>query len=73
MLTQTYTVPGATRFWSGLDLVGDGTFWAADYYSSDVYRFDLASGVVLSSFNTGTAPLTVVSVAVVKAGALACR
>jgi len=65
-LAQTYTVPGPTRYWAGLDLVGDGTFWAADYYSSDVYRFDLASGTVLASFNSGTPPLTVVGVAVVK-------
>jgi len=66
-LAQTYTVPGPTRYWGGLDLVGDGTFWAADYYSSDVYRFDLASGTVLARFNSGTPPFTVVGVAVVKA------
>jgi streptogramin lyase len=65
-LVQTYAVPGATRLWSGLDLGGDGTFWAADYYSSWIFRFDIATGLVLASFNTGTAPLTVVSVAVVK-------
>jgi len=72
VLVQTYSVPGATRYWGGLDLAGDGTFWAADYYSSNVYRFDLAGGAVLASFNTGTSPLTVVGVAVVKLGSLVC-
>jgi len=71
-LVQTYTAPGATRYWSGLDLVGDGTFWVADYNTSDVYRFDLATGDAVASFNTGTATQTVISVAVVKAGAVVC-
>ncbi len=71
-LVQTYVVPGPTRYWAGLDLVGDGTFWAADYYSSNVYRFDLASGAVLSSFNTGTPSFTAVGVAVVKPGSVVC-
>jgi hypothetical protein len=31
-----------------------------------VYRFDLATGAVLSAFNTGTPPHTVVDVAVRK-------
>jgi outer membrane protein assembly factor BamB len=70
-LLQTYTVPG-TRYWVGLDLVGDGTFWVADYLTSDVYRFDIATGAVVASFNTGTASQTVISVAVVKAGAVVC-
>ena len=26
-LAGTYAVPGAPGFWSGLDLVGDGSFW----------------------------------------------
>jgi len=64
-LVQTYEVaePG---FWAGLDLVGDGTFWAADYETSNVYKFDLTTGTVLSSFNAGTAPHTVVGVRVKK-------
>lgn len=45
---------------------GDGTFWAGNYESSNVYRFDLATGTVLSSFNTGTAAHTVVDVLVRK-------
>jgi len=64
-LVQTYEVaePG---FWAGLDLVGDGTFWAANYETSNVYKFDLTTGTVLSSFNAGTAPHTVVGVRVKK-------
>lgn len=63
-LVQTYRVSGEYRLWTGLDLVGDGTFWAGNYESSNVYRFDLATGAVLSAFNTGTAPHTVVDVVV---------
>jgi hypothetical protein len=70
LLIQTYTVPtgsnGNSNFWAGLDLVGDGTFWAGNYESSNVYRFDLASGAVLFSFNTGTPSRTVVGVRVKK-------
>jgi streptogramin lyase len=71
-LVQTFTAPGATRYWSGLDLAGDGTFWVADYNTSDVYRFDLATGAAVASFNAGTATQTVISVAVVKASAVIC-
>ena len=52
--TQTYQIPGEPSLWSGLDLVGDGTFWAGNYQSSNVYRFDLATGAVRAQFNTGT-------------------
>jgi outer membrane protein assembly factor BamB len=65
-LVQTYRVSGEFRPWTGLDLVGDGTFWAGNYESSNVYRFDLVTGAVLSAFNTGTAPHTVVDVLVRK-------
>lgn len=66
VLVQTYEVPGESSPWAGLDLVGDGTFWAANYESSNVYRFDLATGAVLSSFNTGTPPHTAVGVSIKK-------
>ena len=49
-----------------LDLVDDGTFWAGNYFSSNVYRFDLATGALLASFNTGTPANTVVGVRVKK-------
>jgi hypothetical protein len=65
-LIRTYSIPGETRPWTGLDLVGDGTFWAGNYESSNVYRFDLGTGSVLDSFNTGTPPHTVVGIRVMK-------
>lgn len=61
---QSYDVPGEPELWIGLDLAGDGTFWAANYGSSSVYRFDLATGTVLSSFNTGTPTTTIKDVLV---------
>ena len=64
-LVQTYAVP-EPALWAGLDLVGDGTFWAANYETSNVYRFDLTSGIVLGSFNAGTPSHTVVGVRVKK-------
>ena len=64
-LVQTYSVStGEAQFWAGLDLVGDGTFWAINYYSSNVYKFDLTTGAVLASFNTGTPTATAVDVRV---------
>ena len=65
-LLRTYQVGGESAPWTGLDLVGDGSFWAGNYESSNVYRFDLATGTVLSAFNTGTPPHTVVDVLVKK-------
>lgn len=64
--TQTYQIPGEPSLWAGLDLVGDGTFWAANYQSSNVYRFDLASGAVRAGFNTGSPAHTVVGIRVKK-------
>lgn len=53
MLVQTYTVVGEPSPWAGLDLVGDGTFWAGNYYSGNVYRFHLDTGAVHSGFSAG--------------------
>jgi outer membrane protein assembly factor BamB len=64
VVTRTYSIPGEESLWSGLDLVGDGTFWAGNYRSSNVYRFDLATGAVRASFNAGSPPNTVVGVRV---------
>jgi len=64
-LVQTYSVsPDEAQYWAGLDLVGDGTFWVVNYYSSNVYKFDLTTGTVLASFNTGTPSETAVDVRV---------
>jgi hypothetical protein len=68
-LIQTYQAStGEPQYWAGLDLVGDGTFWAVNQYASNVYRFDLASGAVVGSFNTGTPPITAVAVVVSRGG-----
>jgi outer membrane protein assembly factor BamB len=63
---QTYEIPGEPSLWAGLDLVGDGTFWAGNYQSSNVYRFDLATGAVRARFNTNTPAATVVGIRVRK-------
>lgn len=52
-LLQTYDAPGEDC-WSALAPDGDGTsFWATDYCTSDVVRFDLAQASVISRFNAG--------------------
>ncbi len=66
VVTQTYEVPGENTLWAGLDLVGDGTFWVVNYYTSNVYRFNLAGGAPIASFNTGTPEQTVVAIRVVR-------
>jgi streptogramin lyase len=63
-VAQTYTVTNESQYWAGLDLVGDGTFWAINYYTSNVYRFNLTSGAVVASFNTGTPADTAVDIRV---------
>ena len=65
-LVQTYAVAGEPSVWAGIALVGDGTFWAANYESSNVHRFNLTSGALVSTFNTGTPSHTAVAVAVKK-------
>lgn len=63
-LVQTYGVPGEESLWSGLELAGDGTFWVGNYWTSNVYRFDVATGAVRARFNTGTPANTVVGIRV---------
>jgi hypothetical protein len=65
-LVQTYSIPGESSLWVGLDLVGDGTFWVGNYETSNVYRFDLTTGAVVGRFNTGTDTHTVIGVSVKK-------
>ena len=64
VLVQSYSVTGESQIWAGLDLVGDGTFLAANYATSNVYKFDLSSGSVLATFNTGTAANTAIAITV---------
>jgi hypothetical protein len=61
---QLYLVPGESSYFTGLDSNGDGTFWATNLATSNVFRFDIQTGAVLSVFNTGTPPWTAVGVAV---------
>jgi hypothetical protein len=50
---QTYDAPGEDC-WSALALDSDGaSFWATDYCTSDVIRFDLGKGTQISKFNAG--------------------
>lgn len=61
-VVQTYDVAGEDS-WFSLNLDPDGlTFWAADFSSSNVYRFDMTSGAVVASFNSGTGGFTVFGV-----------
>src|SRR6185437_1778794 len=51
---QRYTAPGE-QCWYALAVDQHGSsFWAADFCSSNIYQFDLASGNQLAKFNTGT-------------------
>jgi hypothetical protein len=61
---QTYDVSGQDS-WFALNLDPDGTsFWSADFSTANVYRIDIASGNVISTFNTGTGNSTVFGLAV---------
>ena len=62
-VVRTYEVPENT-LWAGLDLVGDGTFWVGNYFTSTIYRFNLDTGAQLASFSTGTPANSVVGIRV---------
>ncbi|MEO8290110.1 MAG: Ig-like domain-containing protein [Gaiellaceae bacterium] len=63
-IVQTYDAAGEDC-WFALNLDPDSTsFWSADFCTSNVYKFDIATGAVLLSFNTGTATATVFGLAV---------
>ncbi len=63
-LLQTYTV-AAENSWFALNLSLDGTsFWSANFNTANVYRIDIATGNVLTSFNTGTGANTVFGLSV---------
>ena len=52
-ITQTYNTPGS-NFLFALNLDPDGTsFWTADISRGDIFRFDIASGALLNTFNGG--------------------
>ncbi len=63
-IVQTYDVSGENN-WFALNLDPDGTsFWSADFGTANVYRIDIATGNVISSFNTGTGSSTVFGLAI---------
>jgi hypothetical protein len=51
---QLYSAPGENNYWGGVDIVGDGTFWASNAATANIYHFNLQSGAILGSFNPGT-------------------
>ncbi len=52
-VAQTYDQAGEDN-WFALNLDPDGTsFWSADFSTGNVYRFDIATGNVLRTFNSG--------------------
>ncbi len=64
VLQTTYDATGQDA-WFALNLDPDGTtFWSADYGTADVYRFNISTGAVVTSWNTGTGGNTVFGLAV---------
>jgi hypothetical protein len=58
-VVQTFDAPGQEG-WFALTLDPDGTsFWSASFDTSEVFKFDIATGNVLVQFNTGTGANTV--------------
>ncbi|MDQ2912849.1 MAG: hypothetical protein M3T56_06295 [Chloroflexota bacterium] len=54
VIIQSYDLVGEDN-WFALNLDPNGTsFWSADFGTSDVVKFNIASGVKENSFNTGT-------------------
>ena len=65
---MTYT-PGGEQCLYAVTLDPDGTsFWVGDYCSSNIYRFDIASGKQLTKFNTGTPSGSVFGIAIAGTG-----
>lgn len=53
---QTYTLPGTSLLFA-LNLDPDGTsFWTADIFRGDIFRVDIATGAVLTTFNAPPNP-----------------
>lgn len=64
VLQTTYDATGENA-WFALNLDPDGvTFWSADFGTSNVYRFNISTGAVVTSWNTGTGSNTVFGLAV---------
>jgi len=52
-VVQTYPKPlTATSFLFALNIDPDGaTFWTADFFTGNIYRYDITTGVILTTFN----------------------
>ena len=64
-VVQSYDAPGEDS-WFSLNLDPNGTsFWAADFFTSHLYRFNVATGAIeLGPISTGTSPNTVFGIIV---------
>lgn len=62
-VVRTYEVPENTLF-AGLDLVGDGTFWVSNYFTSTMYRFNLDTGAQVGAIATNFPSNSVVAIRV---------
>lgn len=52
-VVQTYTIPGTSLLFA-MNLDPDGTsFWTADYFDHDIFRVDISTGNILTTFNDG--------------------
>ncbi len=63
-VVQIYDAPGEDCWLSLAADIDGSSFWAGDFCTSDVYKFDIASGQVLQHLNTGSAAFTVFGVAI---------
>ena len=69
VIVKQYDAPGeSTWFAMNLD-PGSQTFWSGDYDTSNVYQFDISTGNILHSFNTGTPAGTLFGLGVLKSTA----
>jgi len=64
VLIQSYTRAGEGA-WFALNVDPDGkTFWSGDFGTSDICRFNIASGALVNCFNTGTGGSTLYGLSV---------
>jgi len=64
MILQSYDVANVSSFFA-LNLDPDGqTFWTGSFQNDNLYRFDIATGALVTSFNTGGSGSTLYGVSV---------
>ena len=52
-VVQTYSAPGEDQWYSVALDIDTGAFWAATFDHGIVYKFDVSTGALLTSFDTG--------------------